>query len=495
MDAVPDIVVVGSDNSGKTALIYYLAHEDVPFDELPEVMDVLDPIDDSSGVERRFHIHDTANSTLEQQRNRDELLRCASCVILCVPCDHDEALSSLEGYWLPHIDSLRGRDRTLLPILLCVTKADVPANFQSDLESAYQRILVRYETRFWIQYFDTSVVYATNGFKDDSNAINNLFRTALVCCHNPILPLYDPHAKQLTPKCEAALRYIVRRLDDTNAGYLTDAVLCDYQIKCFGLTLTSNEIAYIKQIVADSPGSLTDDKLITEEGFLYLNKTFLRASEERAPASVWEPLRKFGFDNELDLATPKLPTTSPSSRLQLSSQARDHLRSLHARYTSLLNRPGATTPTHLLTREDFSRMLGVVPNVPSALADPPAHSRVEYVRPEGEGAELWALDVESFLALWELSVRISPAGHPTRGAVCGGWFWIIWKNVFDRDAIEFESWQSAGAAEGHVSNERALPARIHPRSQPSDHSGRDPRKCALGGRCVRARLLTDLLRH
>lgn len=86
------------------------------------------------------------------------------------------------------------------------------------------------------------------------------------------------------------------------------------QIKCFGIPLQQLELEAIKELVSDAHPNGVSMGGLTEEGFLYLHRLFIQRGKLE---TTWNVLRKFGYDDDLqlreDFLHPSMPVPSDSA--------------------------------------------------------------------------------------------------------------------------------------------------------------------------------------
>uniref|UniRef100_A0A672N9C9 Mitochondrial Rho GTPase n=1 Tax=Sinocyclocheilus grahami TaxID=75366 RepID=A0A672N9C9_SINGR len=128
--------------------------------------------------------------------------------------------------------------------------------------------------------------------------ISELFYYAQKAVLHPTAPLYDPEDKQLKLQCVRALSRIFSISDQDNDHILSDAELNCFQKLCFGNPLAPQALEDVKTVVWKNTSDGVQDNGLTLNGFLFLNTLFIQRGRHE---TTWTILRKFGYDDTLDL--------------------------------------------------------------------------------------------------------------------------------------------------------------------------------------------------
>uniref|UniRef100_A0A9J7WYU0 Mitochondrial Rho GTPase 2 n=1 Tax=Cyprinus carpio carpio TaxID=630221 RepID=A0A9J7WYU0_CYPCA len=128
--------------------------------------------------------------------------------------------------------------------------------------------------------------------------ISELFYYAQKAVLHPTAPLYDPEDKQLKPQCVRALSRIFSISDQDNDHILSDAELNCFQKLCFGNPLAPQALEDVKTVVWKNTSDGVQDNGLTLNGFLFLNTLFIQRGRHE---TTWTILRKFGYDDTLEL--------------------------------------------------------------------------------------------------------------------------------------------------------------------------------------------------
>uniref|UniRef100_A0A8C2XQ78 Mitochondrial Rho GTPase 2 n=1 Tax=Cyclopterus lumpus TaxID=8103 RepID=A0A8C2XQ78_CYCLU len=128
--------------------------------------------------------------------------------------------------------------------------------------------------------------------------ISELFYYAQKAVLHPTAPLYDPEDKQLKQLCVRALSRIFYISDQDNDRILSDAELNCFQKSCFGNPLAPQALEDVKTVVWKNTSDGVQDNGLTLNGFLFLNTLFIQRGRHE---TTWTILRKFGYDDNLEL--------------------------------------------------------------------------------------------------------------------------------------------------------------------------------------------------
>uniref|UniRef100_A0A8C9Z0X0 Mitochondrial Rho GTPase n=1 Tax=Sander lucioperca TaxID=283035 RepID=A0A8C9Z0X0_SANLU len=175
--------------------------------------------------------------------------------------------------------------------------------------------------------------------------ISELFYYAQKAVLHPTAPLYDPEDKQLKPPCVRALSRIFYISDQDNDRILSDAELNCFQKSCFGNPLAPQALEDVKTVVWKNTSDGVQDNGLTLNGFLFLNTLFIQRGRHE---TTWTILRKFGYDDNLDLTDDYL---YPELRVpigcttELNHLGRQFLQRLFDKYDE--DKDSALSPTEL----------------------------------------------------------------------------------------------------------------------------------------------------
>jgi Ras family protein T1 len=209
-------------------------------------------------------------------------------------------------------------------------------------------------------------------------------------------PLYDLETARLTVECKRALTRIFRMYDRDHDGLLSDAELDRFQRETYHVAVFDRDLAAWKKVVTrnnPTDEAVIQDGIFTIPGFLAIFDVFI--SQNRLDV-VWQALRKFGYDDDLNLHVPDSVTHPNDDSLakdwKLSSSAKKFLAAMFHQFDS--NNDG------VVSADDILSMFSILP--PPAL--PPWHPR--------RAPQLFG---GCFSLPKEVPLEFSPGSSPTLG--------------------------------------------------------------------------------
>jgi GTPase SAR1 family protein len=183
-------------------------------------------------------------------------------------------------------------------------------------------------------------------------------------------PLYDLETGRLTAECKRAFTRIFRMYDRDHDGLLSDAELDRFQRETYNVAVFDRDLAAWKKVVTRN-NPTTDEAVVVDgkfaiPGFLAIFDVFI--SQNRLDV-VWQALRKFGYDDDLNLHVP----VSVIMPVDESHQARDDwkLSSSAKKFLAALFHQFDSDKDGIVSADDILSMFGILP--PPAL--PPWHPR------------------------------------------------------------------------------------------------------------------------
>ncbi|PRW57931.1 mitochondrial Rho GTPase 1-like isoform A [Chlorella sorokiniana] len=279
--ATVHICVVGDDGVGKTSLITAAATETFP-DHPPPVLPPAKLPADTTPEGVPVVITDTSSRPEDKQALE---LACqeASVIVLCFSMDKPGTLRRVSSYWMPELRRLGVH----VPVMLVGCKSDVrPAD--RSLHEAVLPIVKAYPQ------IETCMECSAKKLQ----FVGEVFYYALKAVVHPMAPLYEPERQALRPLCAKALKRIFLLCDKDQDGILNDAELNAFQVLCFNAPLQADELVGVKQVVAERIEQGIRDSGLTLQGFLFLHALFI---ERGRLETTWAVLRRFGYDNSLQL--------------------------------------------------------------------------------------------------------------------------------------------------------------------------------------------------
>lgn len=164
-------------------------------------------------------------------------------------------------------------------------------------------------------------------------------------------PLYDLTTGNMTMACKRALTRIFRIFDMDHDGFLSDNELIRFERDTFPLPIFDRELNEWKKHIAThnhSPGeTVTVDEKLSVHGFLTMFDVFI--GQNRLDL-VWQALRKYNYDDDLNLHVPDSisnPDESVISSWRLSRSAKKFLTHLFRQFDS--SKTGSLSPDDIVS--------------------------------------------------------------------------------------------------------------------------------------------------
>ncbi|KAA8911120.1 mitochondrial Rho GTPase [Sphaerosporella brunnea] len=270
------IVVCGDEGTGKSSLITCLVKDHF---RPTKIQPTLPPLTIGAPEGVLTTIVDT--SALPQERNslRKEIRR--SNVICLVYSDH-YSYERVSLFWLPFFRSLGVN----LPVILCANKSDLYPDVEAETEM--MPIMLEFKE------IDSCIRASAKELRN----INEMFYLCQRAVTHPIAPLYDSRDQNLKPAAVAALQRIFFLCDRDQDGLLNDKEIQDFQTKCFGKPLASDDLDEIKALIRKISSTSATEAGIDSRGFILLNKIF---AEKGRHETIWSILRTFHYTDSLSL--------------------------------------------------------------------------------------------------------------------------------------------------------------------------------------------------
>ncbi|XP_032358086.1 mitochondrial Rho GTPase 2 [Etheostoma spectabile] len=276
------ILLLGEPKVGKTSLIMSLVGEEFPEEVPPRAEEITIPAD-VTPEKVPTHIVDYSEKEQSDEVLRSEIIK-ANVVCVVYDVTNNDTIDKIKTKWIPLIngDAEKGNK---VPIILVGNKSDLRCG--SSMETILPIMNLFSE-------IETCVECSAKNLKN----ISELFYYAQKAVLHPTAPLYDPEDKQLKPPCVRALSRIFYISDQDNDRILSDAELNCFQKSCFGNPLAPQALEDVKTVVWKNTSDGVQDNGLTLNGFLFLNTLFIQRGRHE---TTWTILRKFGYDDNLDL--------------------------------------------------------------------------------------------------------------------------------------------------------------------------------------------------
>ncbi|TNN42768.1 Mitochondrial Rho GTPase 2 [Liparis tanakae] len=276
------ILLLGEPKVGKTSLIMSLVGEEFPEEVPPRAEEITIPAD-VTPEKVPTHIVDYSEKEQTDEVLRKEIIK-ANVVCVVYDVTNEETIDKIKTKWIPLVNG-NAEKGNKVPIILVGNKSDLRCG--SSMETILP-IMNQFSE------IETCVECSAKNLKN----ISELFYYAQKAVLHPTAPLYDPEDKQLKQLCVRALSRIFYISDQDNDRILSDAELNRFQKSCFGNPLAPQALEDVKTVVWKNTNDGVQDNGLTLNGFLFLNTLFIQRGRHE---TTWTILRKFGYDDNLEL--------------------------------------------------------------------------------------------------------------------------------------------------------------------------------------------------
>ncbi|GJX47581.1 mitochondrial Rho GTPase 2-like protein [Tanacetum coccineum] len=228
--------------------------------------------------------------------------------------------------------------------------------------------------------------------QNPEDSVPEVFYYAQKAVLHPTAPLFDQESQTLKPRCIRALKRIFILCDHDMDSALNDHELNEFQVKCFNAPLQPPEIGGVKRVVQEKVPEGVNEHGLTLTGFLFLHALFI---EKGRLETTWTVLRKFGYNDDIELQKENIPVPlkkSPDQSVELTSDAVDFLKGIFSLFDS--NEDGA------LQDSELEELFSTAPESPWDEA--PYQNSVER-------NELGDIRLSGFLSQWALMTLLDPA--------------------------------------------------------------------------------------
>lgn len=308
-------------------------------------------------------------------------------VVLVYDLSRTETFTRLEQYWLPLLErAYNGK----IPVIVAENKYDLyvaasassteatsnVANNQFHRSPSEDALLQRKRQQIvaMMQQFPF-VRQSIKCSAKDFLRVDDVFLKAQQAVLYPFNPLYDLQRGRLSQPLQRALMRMFRMYDIDQDGFLSDDEMNRFQRQ---VVFLDYELVTWKKIVSRHDPTLpspvlSPDGKFTVTGFLVI---FDVCINQNRLEKVWEALRVFGYDDDLQLVMEEEPGSiaardgaikgsnkkSPKVSWKLSSSARRFLVGLFQQYASSdeLSEDGGGGEERLLFPQDMARLFSIV---------------------------------------------------------------------------------------------------------------------------------------
>ncbi|VDK85597.1 unnamed protein product [Litomosoides sigmodontis] len=279
------ILLIGEPGVGKTSLIMSLLEDEFCPKVPPRIANIMIPADVApEGVVTSIHDYCAREQTEEELKVEIES---ANVVCLVYAVDDPQSIEKATNIWLPLIKQIKGYKSDSCPIIFVGNKSD-EAGSSKHIEKVLP-IMNEYGE------IETCVECSAKTMKN----ISEIFYYAQKAVIYPTHQLYISEDRELTRKCKKALIRIFKLCDFDNDGLLNDTELNQFQLFVFGVPLTASAVSDVKTAVRLNTKDGVIDDAIALPGFICLHQLFIHRGRHE---TTWRVLRRFGYDNELELA-------------------------------------------------------------------------------------------------------------------------------------------------------------------------------------------------
>jgi len=282
------------------------------------------------------------------------------CIVLVYALDKQETFYRLESHWLPLIERCYSGE---LPVIIAGNKMDTFQIGSSHHPTAGTSVLMDEQTLARSRQQIVSLMqrfrFVRQCIKCSAKnlvRIDEVFLKAQQSVLYPFSPLYDLVAGQITPKCQKAFGRIFRIYDQDHDGLLSNVELDTFQYQTFHVPLVERDLTGWKKVVNKHNPTPTEkviqDGKFTVPGFLAIFDVFISQNRLDVP---WRVLRRFGYDDDLNLQIPeKVTSAQQQDGWRLSTSARQFLAALFHQFDS--------DSDGLLSPEDVGEIFKIVPD-------------------------------------------------------------------------------------------------------------------------------------
>jgi len=330
-------------------------------------------------------------------------------ILLVYDLDRVETFFRLESHWLPLIERCyQGK----VPVIVAENKVDLYRPSSSAGVMDEQALARKRQQIVSLMQRFPFVRQCIKCSAKNLLRVDDVFIKAQQAVLYPFTPpLYDLDTGKLTVECKMAFTRIFRMFDRDHDGLLSDAELDRFQRETYHVAVFDRDFAAWKKVVTRNNPSPTEvviqDGKFTVAGFLAIFDVFI--SQNRLDV-VWQALRKFGYDDDLNLHVPEsvIAPSDDNAGWKLSSPAKKFLAALFHQFDS--NNDGILLP------EDLANMLSILP--PPAL--PPWHP-LRRAALFGDAFSMPKQDGDrELLATAAADSQASPSGSPGQSIIVPG---------------------------------------------------------------------------
>ncbi|KAK0098781.1 hypothetical protein PV326_003442 [Microctonus aethiopoides] len=322
------ILLIGDQGVGKTSLILSLVSEEYA-EQVPKKAEEITIPADVTPEQVPTHIVDYSATEQTDDQLREEIQKAH---VICVVYDvgEEDTLDRAASYWLPLVRECSSVNRC--PVVLVGNKID---------NVDYSTIEAVYPIMKEFSEIESCIECSAKTFQN----ISEMFYYAQKAVLHPTAPLYNYDTQELTEECKIALRRIFKICDFDNDGLLNDMELNAFQQSCFNTPLQPQVLEDVKAVLSKNIQDGICNGCVTMKGFMYLQCLFIQRGRNE---TTWAVLRKFGYDNELQMSKEYIHPilkVSPGCTTELSHKGHDFLSVLFMQHDR--DGDGALSPSEM----------------------------------------------------------------------------------------------------------------------------------------------------
>ncbi|KAF6147758.1 hypothetical protein GIB67_006731 [Kingdonia uniflora] len=383
---VPRVVVVGAPGSGKSSLIK-MASDRVfetvpPSSALPPTRLTISRVDNGGppgGLMAPITVVDTCLQTDESIEQLIRELQIADAVLITFAYDKPLLFDQLRSFWLPGLHALKVN----APVIVVGCKLDLYDHTQV---MSLKKVVLPLMTEF--HEIDICIDCSARNL-NMYDQIRNIFFHAWRVAAAPAAPLFNKETVCLRARCVRAFTHIFIICDQDRDGLLSDAELCNLELKCWGETTTHADLQDYKRLAQEEE---VNERGVTLAGFLSLQSNLVKLG---STSNLWGVLYHFGFDSDLKLRDDLLPVLSKGESDQSYELTRESVEFLKAAFSLFdLDKDGT------LQRDELDHLFSYAPESPW---DEAPYKNV------GESTALGGLSLDVFLSKWDLMTLMEPS--------------------------------------------------------------------------------------
>jgi mitochondrial Rho GTPase 1 len=325
MDEMRDLkfVLIGDKGVGKTSFCEILTSKDFKGDPTDEVSPaVLIPPAVIGGTDQ-ITLHDTNAKDIESV---ERVLTIADAVFLFVREGDTTTVSNAMDVWIP----LLRKNNVQTPFLIIRHQADRESEGSVEQKKAFSNAFDAFVKMMSVPFFTQRGVFISESSIKEPRLIWKTIFHARSSVLNPVFPIYDYEANTFRPKAKKAFERIFKILDEDKDGSLNDSEMKKMQHRVFNTPFSDEDLLEMRTKLQEVDPAACNEKGVTSVGFNIIMLFFV---QKGACEGIWELLRKFGCNDDLELS-PRIPEMmiDPEQCLEFSETGRQAMHGIYDRY-------------------------------------------------------------------------------------------------------------------------------------------------------------------